>query len=214
MPSITFYTNDTEITGSNGLGFYGNAGFGSSVSVDSYQGSTFITNSTGTLQGAAGNNIKFLNSGSGYPGVIGSGIGVDALTNDEATLQIRFTHTGGTEVQCQNAEFRIYDRSSIGSSAVGVLTKVAELHHPDTVRFPATADTFEGSGAGNGSFNSLGGVTALTLSPSPGPLGIHIGDGTSTHESATHDWYLALSAAPASIGSKTEYGAYVSLEYL
>jgi len=29
-----------------------------------------------------------------------------------------------------------------------------------------------------------------------------------------HDWYVALSATPESIGSKTEYGLYFTLEYL
>jgi hypothetical protein len=29
-----------------------------------------------------------------------------------------------------------------------------------------------------------------------------------------HDWYLALSASPGSIGSKTDFGLYFTLEYL
>ena len=29
-----------------------------------------------------------------------------------------------------------------------------------------------------------------------------------------HTWYAAISASPLSIGSKTSYGLYVSLEYL
>ena len=34
------------------------------------------------------------------------------------------------------------------------------------------------------------------------------------HRSTRHDWYLALSASPQSIGSKTDYGLYFTLEYL
>jgi hypothetical protein len=29
-----------------------------------------------------------------------------------------------------------------------------------------------------------------------------------------HDWYVALSAEPNTIGSKTQYGLYFTLEYL
>ena len=36
----------------------------------------------------------------------------------------------------------------------------------------------------------------------------------SAHTSARHDWYAALSASPHSIGSKTQYGLYFTVEYL
>jgi hypothetical protein len=36
----------------------------------------------------------------------------------------------------------------------------------------------------------------------------------SLHSSARHDWYVALSSEPESIGSKTQYGLYFSVEYL
>ena len=48
----------------SGLGFYG-GGFGYSVEVGSWQDTTFITNSVGTLQGPQVNNVKYLNIGSG-----------------------------------------------------------------------------------------------------------------------------------------------------
>lgn len=34
------------------------------------------------------------------------------------------------------------------------------------------------------------------------------------HRTTRHDWYVALSASPQSIGSKTDYGLYFTLEYL
>jgi hypothetical protein len=34
------------------------------------------------------------------------------------------------------------------------------------------------------------------------------------HQSMRHDWYVALSAEPNTIGSKTQYGLYFTLEYL
>jgi hypothetical protein len=54
----------------------------------------------------------------------------------------------------------------------------------------------------------------MSLSPSPGPTGIFVGAGNSTYSSTVHDWFVGISASPNSIGSKTEYGLYVSLEYL
>jgi hypothetical protein len=35
-----------------------------------------------------------------------------------------------------------------------------------------------------------------------------------THQSVRHDWYLALSSEPVTVGSKTQYGLYFTLEYL
>ena len=34
------------------------------------------------------------------------------------------------------------------------------------------------------------------------------------HAATQHDWYLALSAEPETIGSKTQYGLFFTLEYL
>jgi hypothetical protein len=79
MATISFYTDGNQIGGGSGLGFYGDAGFGASVAVGAYQGRTFITNSTGTAQGPQGDNIKYVNPGSGILGAVGSGIGIDAI---------------------------------------------------------------------------------------------------------------------------------------
>lgn len=75
------------------------------------------------------------------------------------------------------------------------------------------------------------------LTPSPGMSGLNTVDGDplpsahiagpgadgyinwltkegAAHQATRHDWYLALSASPQSIGSKTDYGLYFTLEYL
>ena len=55
----------------------------------------------------------------------------------------------------------------------------------------------------------------VPLAQSPGPSGHYAGDGSAnTGQYTQHDWYLAISASPDSIGSKTQYGLYVELEYL
>ena len=74
----------------------------------------------------------------------------------------------------------------------------------------------------------------MSLTPSPGLSGLNVSvadtgrmpsqaadgkynwltyDGTA-HTSTKHDWYIGLSASPQSIGSKTAYGLYMTLEYL
>ena len=209
MATISFYSDGNQIGGGSGLGFYGDAGFGASVAVGAYQGKTFITNSTGTAQGPEGDNIKYVNAGSGILGAVGSGIGIDAIPYTQASLQIKFTHT--STVRVQNPELRIYDRSNIANAASGVTTKVAEICHPWATQTPVTA----GSGVNDGKwYTPAGSSTTFSLSPSPGPTGVYVGNGNSTYSSTVHDWYVAMSASPNSIGSKTQYGLYVSSEYL
>ena len=209
MATLKFYTNDTEIGASEGLGFYGDSGFGASVPVSSYQGTTFITNAAGTLQGAQGDNITYLNAGSGLVNnPAGTGIGIDAIPYTDATLKINFEHT--SQVKVQNAEVRVYDRYAIANVPSGVTTQAAEIVHPWATQSPVTT----GSGVNDGKWYTISGDTTLSLSPSPGPTGVFVGGGSSTYTSTVHDWYVALSASPNSIGSKTQYGLYVALEYL
>tara|TARA_R110000824_G_scaffold9415_5_gene42169 strand:- start:3442 stop:4098 length:657 start_codon:yes stop_codon:yes gene_type:complete len=218
MATISFYVDPapastgatgTLIGGGSGLGFYGDAGFGASVAVGAYQGRTFVTNSTGTAQGTEADNIKYLNAGSGILGSTGSGIGVGAWPYTQASLMIKFENE--STVRVQNPEIRIYNRSDIATGAVGVTTKMAEIVHPWSTQQPST----DGSGVNDGIwYTPAGDSVTMSLSPSPGPTGLFVGGGVSSHSSTVHDWFIGISASPDSIGSKTEYGLYVSLEYL
>jgi hypothetical protein len=93
----------------------------------------------------------------------------------------------------------------------------------------ANGDARINSTAG-GTLETVGGTgTIVPLMDNPGSGGRLIGDDdtflgknsrtTSTMFGGTgvdmrHDWFLSLSASPTSIGSKTKYGLYFSLEYL
>lgn len=210
MASIDFYINtgsDFNITtGLSGLGFFGDNGFGASVPVSAWQGRTFVTDGNGTIQGPEAKNIKYLNAGSGILGQTGTGIGLQAIPNYQATLNVRFTN--GTAVKTQNAELRIYDRVNINLGASGVTTKVAELIHPGI--------TNVANGSGDSQWlTPIGSSVVCQLAPSPGMSGFFAGNGSnSTYSDTRHDWYVAMSASPDSIGAKTQYGLYVSLEYL
>ena len=59
-------------------------------------------------------------------------------------------------------------------------------------------------------------TTAVETLPSGAPDGYvnWLTNAGTAHDSTRHDWYDALSASPDSIGSKTNYGLYFTLEYL
>jgi len=70
-------------------------------------------------------------------------------------------------------------------------------------------------------FTSSPGISGLNTSagdslPSTGPGSQYnwLSNEGAAHEALRHDWYVALSASPDSIGSKTQYGLYFTLEYL
>lgn len=204
MATFAFFSAGNDI-GSSGVGFFGSSGFGSSVSVGNYQDSSYITNSNGTIAGAAINNIKYSHPNSGIVNGIGSpsGLNLQSITNAQASLNVRFTHA--TAVATQNVKLRIYDRSNINNPASGVTTKVAEIIHPTT--------TNVSDGSGSVSWQTpAGSGTIVSLANSPGISGLSpSGSGTIADR---HDWFLALSASPDSIGSKTQYAMWVELEYL
>lgn len=207
MASIDFYINtgaDFDLnSGGSGLGFFGTS-FGASVAVGAYQGTTYVTDGNGVVQGPQGNNVKFVDSASGE--VAGATqLGLLLIPNYQSSINIRFTHSSSVNVQ--NVEGRIYDRNSINNAASGVTTKMAEIIHPDT------SQTLTGSGDSSW-ITPAGSGIVVGFAQSPGESGQYAGDGLSTKDDLRHDWYSAISASPDSIGSKTLYGLYFSLEYL
>jgi hypothetical protein len=237
MATITFYAGEAttvqHLSGS-GLGFFGGA-FGQSVELNAYQDTTFITNGNGTSEGPTCDNNKYFNDGSGYVTSISAPTGLKYIPNARASLNIRFTH--GSNVKTQNVKLRVFDRVSANNPASGVWTKVAQLIHPwnafgsaITPKAVGSGDTFWWGSASHASTPAVGNPDiripsssytvggsgiVVTLAKSPGPSGEYAAGGTgSTVQSVQHDWYVAMTASPRSIGSKTQYGLYVSLEYL
>lgn len=206
MASIDFYADEFGVTnlGGSGLGFFGSS-FGDSVDVGEYQDTTFITDGNGLVEGPQVNNIKYTHPNSGSINGAGSVV-LTAIPNYLATLNIKFTHSSA--VQVQNVKARIYDRSSINNPASGVTTKMAELIHVDTIQ--------NNNGSGDSSWATpAGSSVVVTLAQSPGQSGFYAGGGAvSTREDTVHDWFLAISASPDSIGSKTNFALYCELEYL
>jgi len=237
MADITFYGNGvagTETTdsdvinhaGGSGVGFYGDD-HGISVPIGSYQSSTFITNADGTNEGAQLHNSQWVNT---------SGVKADLLASKKlinmpnylAPLNIRFANSEA--VMVQNCKLLIFDRNDIGQHASGVITTVYENRHPHSLWSVGSLDQ-HGTGSSDGNwdvYDSTGGGNPayMIFTDSPGTSGTNtntsdngltLGQLTEegvTHRSLRHDWYISLSASPTTIGSKTDYGLYFTVEYL
>jgi hypothetical protein len=237
MAEIRFYANIKDQSGDgqlidssagSGIGFYGN-GFGLSVPVGSQQTTTFITDSIGTAQGARLNNSAAFTKGNetekGSVSINSSSpIDLDKLPNYLSPLNIRFTHS--EPVKVQNCKMRIFDRNNINNHASGVITYVYESRHPATTQ---TITNLSHKGRSSDSwyeFDPLDGMTDMPFTNSPGASGTntnsqdtnsslgYISQQGSAHTSTRHDWYVALSSEPETVGSKTQYGLYFTVEYL
>ena len=207
-PTIRFFANNggtfVDHLNGSGLGFYGST-FGQSVQVGQYQDTTYVTNATGTVNAWLANNVKFISDASGSVNG-GATQNIRTIPNKDTTLNIRFTND--TAVKTQNIELRIYDRSDIARAASGVVAKIASIVHP-------SVSSAGPSGSGSSlwvTFDSTTGGSGMSLWASPGLSGLSPNGADTTSD--THDWYIAASLSPSSIGSKTQVGLYVSLEYL
>jgi hypothetical protein len=200
MP-IDFYALNNGISGLNGsgLGFYG-AAFGSSVNISEYQTTTWITDSTGSVQGPQVHNVKYTHASSGS--INGAaGINVLDMPNQLATLNIRFTN--GTAVKTQNAIMRVYDRSVLTNGPSGVVCRAYEVRHPSTTQTGSL-------GSGLTTWTTMSGGVVMSGVASPGTSGIR-GAGVNTTDTR-HDWYFNLSSSPSSVGSKL-FALYFEVEY-
>jgi hypothetical protein len=164
------------------------------------------------------------------------------LPNYLCPLNIRFTND--EPVKVTNCKLRIFDRTDPDLQAQGVKTYVYEARHPvaslsstgltfrarqnyhSWVTFGEGILEVDGEDFSDGA-GALSRPLEMPLTPSPGengknsadPDGLELTgpDGTflgEDHSSLTHDWYIAISAEPTSIGSKQDYGLYFTLEYL
>lgn len=235
MAQIEFYANilngaNTLINHSvgSGLGFYGSS-FGVSVPVNAKQTTTYVTDANGVNQGAQLNNTAMNTLGDGSTAgkvSINSNTAVNNnnLPNYLCPLNIRFTHNEAVRVQ--NCKLRIFDRSNINNPASGVTTYVYESRHPSALQ-EKTNLAHRGRAANSWvEFDPVSSVTDMVFTSSPGMSGTntnssdtdttlgYLSQNGSLHTSTRHDWYVALSSEPESIGSKTQYGLYFSVEYL
>lgn len=237
MAELKFYGNIKDLSGDgqlinhsagSGLGFFG-LNFGVSVPIDTKQKTTFITDALGTVNGPSLNNTEMLSLGDNTTkGEVKINntqtVNLDRLPNYLCPLNIRFTST--TPVAVQNCKLRIFDRNNISNHASGVTTYVYEARHPLTVTTQPnlslrgrTEDSWflftPGIAMADMPFTSSPGVSGTNSESRD--AGATLGQLTTQgieHQSMRHDWYVAISSEPDTIGSKTNYGLYFTLEYL
>lgn len=196
------------------LGFYGPNNFGTTIRVSQWADNTYVSDPSGTTQGAKACNVKYIDSQTGQLGT-GDTHNLRDIPNSLATLNVRFTND--TACLAQNVTATFYDRSNPANPPVGCTMKMAEIVHPSTTMNPSSP-TGTGSaswampGGAGGTINGRVYDAPLSLTNSPGPNSANAGGAAVA--STTHDWFLALAASPDSIGSKTYVGVYISLEYL
>jgi hypothetical protein len=240
MADIKFYANilasnggtDGELinhAAGSGLGFYGST-FGVSVPVGSQQTTTYVTDALGANQGSRLHNTAMSTTGSSsVKGTVvvdgATAANLDILPNYLCPLNIRFSHTSAVKVQ--NCKLRIFDRNNIANQASGVSTYVYEARHPATVQTVTNLSHRGRVDTAWYEFDPALAMTDMVLTSSPGASGKnsntsdvnspalgHVTTQGATHQSTRHDWYLALSSEPVTIGSKTQYGLYFTTEYL
>jgi len=233
------YNNPPTLIGhgaGSGLGFFGGS-FGVSVPVNSYQIATYVTDATGTDEDIQAYNNRYdTTAAASNSGMIineSATIGNSGCPNYQSTLNIRFTNDD--YVRVQNCRLRIFDRNDIDTHAQGVTTKVYEVRHPNPVQGVDNRLHLRGvtdEHAWVEYMDDGGAPDDMVLTSSPGASGMNTDSNAANppefdggyrnwefqdganHQAKRHDWYVALSASPDSIGSKTDYGLYFTLEYL
>lgn len=193
--SVRWLTDTYWIQNSvSGLGMFGSAGFGASIDINSYNGTTFVTNQQGTANYAQGNNIKYANTASGYVNGATSGLGLRYIPNDQASLNVRVV--SDSAIQVQNMKLYGCWNSDKTLPPSGVTMKAAEIIHPDP------SQSIQGSGDNTWStLQGTGSYLDLVNSPNAGgQLGGGIGG--STNPATQHDWYVAFSLSPSVAGSQ------------
>lgn len=195
--SVLFAIPNGASISSSGVGFFGSGGFGFSVPVGEFQGSTYCTNSAGSLQGPALSNVKYIHANSGL--VAGSTIlNLRAIPNNESTFEIRITSDDA--VSLQNSRLYVTERASTTGMPAGMTIYAAEIDNTGTSQLNIGLGSVAWSGvAGTGAY--------LALGNSPGLSGAASGSSTS------HSYYIALSCSPNSVGSKTATARFQT-EYL
>lgn len=211
MPELQLYAGeDTLVSASSGLGFFGDDGFGAPVVINSYNGHTFVTDASGTIQKFECNNNKF----NGLSGVIhgqeSSGIALKNLPNELSTINIRFIH--GSVIFCQQAKLYVFDGSFTGNSANKTIPADNLTFYSAEIRHRSRLQTIE-SAYSDASWSNLSasGSNFIAVVNSPGLNGVR--EGGFEELSTQHDWYIALSCTPTQLGDKM-FGLTFQLEYL
>lgn len=211
MATLKLYAGEnTLIPASSGLGFFGDNGFGAAVFIGSYNGHTFVTNVSGTIQSFECNNNKRNGTSGVIHGQESSGIALKNLPNELATVNIRFTH--GSAIYCQGAKMYVFDGSFTGPLANKTIPASNLTFYAAEIRHRTRLQTVE-SAYSDAAWSdvSASGSNYIAVVDSPGLNGAR--ESGFEELSTQHDWYVALSCTPTQLGDKS-FGMTFELEYL
>ena len=206
MASLDWYVRtgatSTLVPSTSGIGFFGAGGFGYSIKTGEFNDTCYITNASGTIEGPQALNNKYITASSVLIWASSTYHNVQAVPNEKAVVNLKFTHTSPVDVQ--NAWVTACERlNPTVNPSVNVF--VAELAHTSTI--------FDTSTYSDSTWTQVYGNSAtLSISNSPGESGQYSGAGTTGSDDA-HDWYLMVSVQPTSGGNKY-FALYAELEYL
>ena len=204
MSDINVYYAETDVKIETGeaLGFFGSNGFGDPLSLNEYNGRTFITTANGSTEFEECDNCRKISSSTVILGQAGSGIDLVNIPNYLATINLRFTHPQAVLVQ--SARLIAFNGSDVSTPPSGLDVYGAEVIH--TSRLQTVI------GVGDASWLKMeGSGVQLDLVDSPGTSGISpLGPATTD---IRHDWYVALSVTPTVPGDKT-FSFRADVEYV
>ena len=211
MATLELYAGeDTLVSTSSGLGFYGDDGFDEAIPIGTYNGRTFVTNSSGTVEGFECNNNKYFSASQVIHSQEGSGISLQNLPNELATINVRFTH--GSSIYCQQAKLWIFDGSFTCDSANKDQPAENLTFYAAEIRHRSRLQTVESAYSDASWSNvSASGSNYIGLVNSPGLNGAR--EAGFEELSTQHDWYVALSCTPTQLGDRM-FGMTYEVEYL
>ncbi len=197
MSEINMYIAETDVKIDTGeaLGFFGPDGFGDPLSLNEFNGRTFVTNISGSIAYEECDNCRRISSSGVIIGQTGTGINIRNLPNYLATVNLRFTHPQAVLVQSAQL---------IANIPTGLTMYGAEIIHTSRLQtVTGTGDTAWVSMDGSGQ--------VLNLVDSPGTSGVSpLGPATTD---TRHDWYCALSVTPTIPGDR-QFNFQMDLEYI
>lgn len=178
--------------GANTVVFSGSGGITTPITVGSWQDETHLgdgdpgTDQCGTTHMP---NVKYV-SGTQFDDGAGTETLNDTnLAQTECTLRVTFTDA--SSVDTTNVRFYSFDGTTETTEAVGVEAYAFEQGKGNTQWTQINDDSGNIGGDNSGERLSLGGYTGQT----------------------EHTWYIAVSARPESVGSKTEFDFGIALTY-
>lgn len=211
MATLELYAGEgTFVPTSSGLGFFGDNGFNAAIDIGSYNGHTFVSNSSGTIESFECNNNKFNGASGVIHGQDSAGIPLSNLPNELATINVRFNH--GASVFVQNTKLYVFDGSftnsiaNKGIPAPNLTFLAAEIRHLTNLQ--TTESPFSSS---EWLDLSASGSNFISLVNSPGLNGVR--EAGFAEFSTRHDWYIAMTCSPTQLGDK-QFGMTFELEYL